>query len=98
MPRSTKKIASRHLTHPKRRPRPRSYTPVADALQQPFAFADTELAEGIRRHGLVGLLARALGRKRRRDGEPLGNLLWALLTWPMGQENIGSGLCILHLA
>lgn len=84
MPRSTKKTRSRHSTRPTtRRPRPRSYTPVADALQQPFAFADTELAEGIRRHGLVGLLARALGRKRRYDGEPLGNLLCALLSWPL---------------
>ena len=83
MPRPTKKTRSRHSTRPKRRPRPRSYTPVSDALQQPFSFADTELAEGISRHGLVGLLAQALSRKRRRDGEPLGNVLCALLTWPL---------------
>ena len=83
MPRPTKKTRSRHRTHRKGRPRPRSYTPVCDALKQPFSFADTELAEGISRHGLVGLLARALSRKRRRDGEPLGNVLCALLTWPL---------------
>src|SRR5439155_19384588 len=83
MPRPTKKTRSRHSTRSKRRPRPRSYTPVSDALKQPFSFADSELAEGISRHGLVGLLARALSRKRRRDGEPLGNVLCALLTWPL---------------
>src|SRR5438876_12075258 len=60
MPRPTKKTRSRHRTHRKGRPRPRSYTPVSDALKQPFSFADTELAEGIGRHGLVGLLARGL--------------------------------------
>src|SRR5919109_3142761 len=83
MPRSTRKIRSPHRTRPKGRPRPRSYTPVSDALKQPFCFPDTELAQGMHRHGLVGLLARALSRKRRRDGEPLGNLLCALLTWPL---------------
>ena len=83
MPRPTKKTRSRHPTRRTERPRPRSYTPVSDALKQPFSFADTELAEGISRHGLVGLLARALSRKRRRDGEPLGNVLCALLTWPL---------------
>ena len=83
MPRPKKKTRSRHPTRPKTRPRPRSYTPVSDALKQPFSFADTELAEGISRHGLVGLLAGALSRKRRRDGEPLGNILCALLTWPL---------------
>jgi hypothetical protein len=83
MPRSTRKTRSPHRSRPKRRPRPRSYTPVSDALKQPFSFPDTELAEGIHRHGLVGLLTRALSRKRRRDGEPLGNLLCALLTWPL---------------
>jgi len=68
---------------PKRRPR--SYTPLADALSQPHTFADTELAEGMSRHGLVGLLAAVLGRKRRTDGEPLANLLCALLVWPLLQ-------------
>jgi hypothetical protein len=62
---------------------PRSYTPLSDALQEPLAFADTELAEGIGRHGLVGLLASVLGRQRRADGEPLGHLLCALLVWPL---------------
>jgi hypothetical protein len=36
--------------------RPRSYTPISDALSKPFTFADTELSEGI---------------KRRTDAEPL---------------------------
>ena len=83
MPRLTRKTRSRRLSHSQRPTRPRSYTPVADALKQPFAFADTELAEGISRHGLVGLLAGALSRKRRGDGEPLGHVLCALLTWPL---------------
>ena len=83
MPRPKQKTRSPHPTHRKGRARPRSYTPVSDALKQPFSFADTELAEGIGRHGLVGLLARALSRKRRRDGEPLGNVLCALLAWPL---------------
>lgn len=59
--------------------RPRSYTPLSDALSQPLTFVDTEVAEGLRRHWLVGLLAAALGRQRRSDGEPLSNLLCALL-------------------
>jgi hypothetical protein len=67
----------------KARRRPRSYTPVSDALSQPFTFADTELAEGIQRHSLVGLLVQALSRKRRSDGEPLTNVLCALLVWPL---------------
>jgi len=63
--------------------RPRSYTPLSDALNQPFTFVDTELSEGIQRHSLVGLLAGAISRKRRSDGEPLPNLLCALLVWPL---------------
>lgn len=66
-----------------KRVRPRSYTPISDALAEPFRFADTELAEGISRHGLVGLLTSCISRKRRRDGEPLGNVLCALLVWPL---------------
>jgi hypothetical protein len=62
---------------------PRSYTPVSDALSQPFTFADTEIAEGLQRYSLVGHLAAAIGRRRRSDGEPLGNLLCALLVWPL---------------
>jgi hypothetical protein len=62
---------------------PRSYTPLADALSQPFTFADTELAEGLQRHSLAGLLCAAISRKRRSDGEPLPNVLWALLVWPL---------------
>src|SRR5271165_5173378 len=61
----------------------RSYTPLADALSQPFTFADTELSEGIQRHSLVGLLHAAISRKRRSDGEPLPNVLCALLAWPL---------------
>ena len=52
-------------------------------MNQPFTFVDTELAQGIRRHSLVGLLAAAISRKRRSDGEPLTNLLCALLVWPL---------------
>jgi len=63
--------------------RPRSYTPLSDALDQPFTFVDTEIAEGIQRHSLVGLLAAVIRRKRRSDGEPLPNLLCALLVWPL---------------
>lgn len=72
--------------HPKKAPRqPRSYTPLADALARPRTFADTELAEGLQRHSLPGLLRSALGRGRRPDGEPLPNLLCALLVWPLLQ-------------
>jgi hypothetical protein len=63
--------------------RPRSYTPLADALSQPLTFADTELAEGLQRHSLAGLLSAAISRKRRSDGEPLPNVLCALLVWPL---------------
>jgi hypothetical protein len=63
--------------------RPRSYTPLSDALSQPLTFADTELAEGIQRHSLVGLLSQAISRKRRSDAEALVNLLCALLVWPL---------------
>ena len=93
MARRTRKTRSARHTRSQRLTRPRSYTPVADALKQPFAFADTELAEGISRHGLVGLLAGALGRKRRADGEPLGHVLCALLTWPLLGLNSIHCLC-----
>ena len=63
--------------------RPRSYTPLADALRQPLTFADTELSAGIQRHSLVGLLRAAIGRQRRSDGEPLPQVLCALLVWPL---------------
>jgi hypothetical protein len=56
---------------------------VSDALNQPFTFVDTELSEGIQRHSLVGLLGAAMSRQRRSDGEPLTNLLCALLVWPL---------------
>lgn len=63
--------------------RPRSYTPISDALSKPFTFADTELSEGIKRHSLGGLLAAALHCRRRTDAEPLHRVLCALLIWPL---------------
>ena len=68
---------------PKAPRQPRSYTPLSDALSQPLTFADTELAEGIQRHSLAGLLRAAIHRQRRSDGEPLPNVLCALLVWPL---------------
>jgi hypothetical protein len=62
---------------------PPSYTPISDALKKPSCFADTELAHGISRHGLVSLLIQTISRKRRRDGEPIDNVLCALLVWPL---------------
>ena len=83
-------MARIRLSRPSPRPktaraarRPRSYTPLSDALRQPLTFADTELAEGIQRHALAGLLRAALSRQRRSDGEPLPNVLCALLVWPL---------------
>ena len=61
----------------------RSYTPLSDALGQPFTFVDTELSEGIARHGLVGLLTAAQGRQRRSDAKPLNQVVCALLAWPL---------------
>ena len=84
MARATQKKRRRANSAKRHRPtRPRSYTPISDALQQPGSFADTELAEGMSRHALSGLLAQAISRKRRRDGEPLSNVLCALLVWPL---------------
>jgi hypothetical protein len=75
---------SRPHSHTRKPPRqPRSYTPLSDALSQPLTFTDTELAQGIQQHSLAGLLAAAISRKRRCDGEPLSNLLCALLVWPL---------------
>jgi hypothetical protein len=82
MPNSRIKTSAKPKTQRAGR-RPRSYTPLADALKEPFTFADTELSEGIQRHSLAGLLNAAIGRKRRADGEPLANLLCALLVWPL---------------
>jgi len=86
MPARKRKTRKPTAVKPQRRSgrrRPRSYTPISDALQDPCAFADTELAEGMSRHGLSGLLTQAMSRKRRRDGEPLANVLCALLVWPL---------------
>jgi len=77
------KTSRPHSHTRKPRHRPRSYTPLSDALSQPLTFADTELAEGVQRHSLASLLAAAMSRKRRSDGEPLTNLLCALLVWPL---------------
>ena len=52
-------------------------------LRNPQFFADTELSDGIKRHGMVSILKAAISRKRRNDGEPLGNILAALLVWPL---------------
>jgi hypothetical protein len=83
-------MAKRHLhrsrsqPHPQKPSRPpRSYTPLSDALSQPLTFADTELSEGLQRHSLAGLLGAAISHKRRSDGEPLPNVLCALLVWPL---------------
>ncbi len=84
MPKSPTKISRSKpkKTHPAPR-HPRSYTPLSDALSQPLTFSDTELAEAIQRHSLVGLFAGAIHRKRRSDGEPLPSVLCALLVWPL---------------
>jgi hypothetical protein len=63
--------------------RPRSYTPLADALNQPLTFVDTELSAGLQRHSVAGRLRGVIGRPRRSDGEPLANVLCALLVWPL---------------
>lgn len=83
MPKSKRKPPSARPKTSRPARRPRSYTPLSDALSQPLTFADTELAEGLRRHSLAGLLGAAIGRKRRSDGEPLPNVLCALLVWPL---------------
>jgi hypothetical protein len=83
-PHSKTKPQSRKAKAKAKAPRsPSSYTPVSDALKKPFTFADTEIAEGIRRYALVGLLTGAISRKRRSDGEPLSGILCALLVWPL---------------
>ena len=81
--RSRPKPSRPHSNTRKPSRQPRSYTPLSDALSQPLTFTDTELAEGIQQHSLAGLLAAAISRKRRCDGEPLSNLLCALLVWPL---------------
>jgi hypothetical protein len=48
-----------------------------------LTFVDTEIATGIQRHTVAGLLAAAIRRRRRADGEPLLNVLCALLVWPL---------------
>ena len=82
MPAKSKAASSKPQTQRGGR-HPRSYTPLSDALKQPFTFVDTEIAEGLQRHSLVGLLHAAISRQRRSDGEPLTNLLCALLVWPL---------------
>ena len=59
----TKPSGSGSRSQPRKPTRqPRSYTPLSDALSQPLTFADTELAEGVQRHSLVGLLSVAISR------------------------------------
>ena len=82
MPKKRSTPTAKAQPHPPKR-RPRSYTPLADALSQPLTFVDTELAEGIERHSLIGRLRGASARQRRSDGEPLSNVLFALLVWPL---------------
>lgn len=78
-----KKKANNKGTNGKSRNKARrpSYTPISDALAQPQVFVDTELADGVQRHGLVGTLTQAISRSRRKDGEPIVNILMALLVW-----------------
>src|ERR1035438_4680126 len=83
MPKANLKSSPSRSRIPKASRQPRSYTPLSDALNQPLTFADTELAEGIQQHSLAGLLAAAISRQRRSDGEPLPNVLCALLVWPL---------------
>ena len=83
MPKSKRKPPSTRPRSAKSSRLPRSYTPLSDALRQPRTFADTELAEGLRRHSLASLLRAAISRQRRSDGEPLPNVLCALLVWPL---------------
>jgi hypothetical protein len=71
----------------------RSYTPLCDALSNPRTFVDTELAQGISRYSLVGLLRGAMSRKRRKDGEPLNNVLCALLVWPLLKASSMHSFC-----
>ena len=83
MPKRHPKTARSRTQNQKSSRHPRSYTPLSDALSHPLTFADTELSEGIQRHSLAGLLSAAICRKRRSDGEPLPNVLCALLVWPL---------------
>lgn len=46
-------------------------------------FADSELADGIKRHAMVNSFSRTCSKKRREDGEPLAAILIALLVWPL---------------
>ena len=79
----TKPRAAKSSRSAKASRHPRSYTPVSDALSQPFTFADTEISEGIQRHCLSGLLAAVMHGQRRPDAEPLNQVLCALLIWPL---------------
>jgi hypothetical protein len=83
MAKKIKRPSGSRAKAPKAGCRPRSYTPLSDALSKPFTFADTELSEGIGRHNLAGLLDAAIRRKRRCDAEPLNQVLCALLIWPL---------------
>ncbi len=53
----------------------RSYQPISQALSDPRVFADTELGNGIRAHGMVNLFRAVFGEARRIDGECPGAIL-----------------------
>src|SRR5690606_21815140 len=61
----------------------KSYTPISDALKNPQVFADTELGDGIKRHGLVNTFSKVIGKARRSDAVDLPGLLMALIIWPL---------------
>ena len=55
-------------------------TPILDSLKDKYLFIDNELQEGIERLGLFKLLARQGVKKR--SGEKINQLFFALLIWP----------------
>ena len=66
----------------------RSYTPISDALQDTKMFADSELADGIKRHSMVNIFSQCFGKDRRLDATPIGAILCALLCWPFLKGSI----------
>ena len=59
----------------------RSYQPITQALSDPKVFADTELGNGIRAHGMVNLFRAVFGKARRIDGECPAAILSTLTVW-----------------
>ena len=66
----------------------RSFTPISDALLDTNTFADTELADGIKRHSMVNLFLKCFGKDRRTDATPISAILCALLCWPFLKNSI----------